>query len=95
MHLADCDAHNVTPVLRFANRNIARRKVRQDSRTRERRVGAGRDWRPHILADFGVEVEPFDVRTTKNQIVSERNFLSEQCDFPFTASRPEANCRFS
>ena len=65
-------------VLGFADRDIAGRKIRQDSRAGQRGIGARRDRRPHVLADLDVQHKSRQSRRLEHEIGAERYPLAKQ-----------------
>ena len=57
--LAGLAGAQVLSVVGLADRDVRGRQIREYCRTRQRRVRARRDRRPHVLADFHVKSEPF------------------------------------
>src|SRR5205085_1279805 len=56
-------------ILGFADGDVAGAQVQQNGRAGERSVGAGRNWRPNVFADFNVQLESFEVRRTEDHVV--------------------------
>ena len=55
-------------------------EVGEDRGTGERRLGAGRDRHPHVLADLDMQHQPREVGSLEQQVASERNLLARKRD---------------
>ena len=66
------------PVVRLADRHVARRQVEQHRRPGQRAVRARRQRRPQVLADLHVEAEPGDGAHVEQEVFAEGNVLAAQ-----------------
>src|SRR5215208_4925304 len=67
-------------ILGFADGNIAGGEVGENGCAGERRVCTGWDGRPNIFANLDVQLKAFNRAGFENQIIAERNGLTEEQD---------------
>ena len=72
-----------SPVIGLADRDVARRQVREHGRAGQRAVGARWDRQPQVLADLDVHRQLRQVGAPEQQVRAERDVLAEQSDPPF------------
>ena len=85
--LARLRGAEVVAVFGLADGDVAGREVDQHGRARQRRVGARRDGRPHVLANLGVQAEALEVGRLEDQVVAEGHALAQEPHFAADARR--------